>query len=217
MPFTEAADSRVILTRLREAMAEPGEGQERLDRIVRLIAHGLMAEVCSVYLRRDDQTLELCATQGLRPEAVHNSRLPRGQGLVGRIAETAEPINTPDAAHTHGYRFLPETGEEVYSSFLGVPVQRLGEVLGVLVVQNLEPRQYTEDEIYALEVVAMVIAEMAELGAFIGPGPMDIARPHRLPFFVRGVVGQEGVAEGHAVLHDPQILVAQPISDDPDA
>lgn len=217
MPFTEAADSRVILTRLREAMAEPGEGQERLDRIVRLIAHGLMAEVCSVYLRRDDQTLELCATQGLRPEAVHNSRLPRGQGLVGRIAETAEPINTPDAAHTHGYRFLPETGEEVYSSFLGVPVQRLGEVLGVLVVQNREPREYTEDEIYALEVVAMVIAEMAELGAFIGPGPMDIARPHQLPFFVRGVVGQEGVAEGHAVLHDPQILVAQPISDDPDA
>lgn len=217
MPFSEAADSRVILTRLREAMAEPGEGQERLDRIVRLIAGGLMAEVCSVYLKRDDSTLELCATQGLKPEAVHTTRLPRGQGLVGRIAETAEPINTPDAAHTHGFRFLPETGEEIYVSFLGVPIQRLGEVLGVLVVQNREARIYTEDEIYALEVVAMVIAEMAELGAFIGPGPMEIARQHRLPFFARGIVGQEGVAEGHVVLHDPQVLIAQPISDDPDA
>ena len=182
---------------------------------MRLIADGLVAEVCSVYLRREEQWLELCATQGLKPEAVHRTRLRVGQGLVGRIAETAEPINTRDAPHTRGFRFLPETGEEIYSSFLGVPIQRLGEVLGVLVVQNREPREYTDDEVYALEVVAMVIAEMAELGAFIGPGAMEIARPHKLPFFVRGVVGQEGVAEGLVVLHEPQIVVAEPISDDP--
>ncbi len=216
MPFSEAVESRVILTRLREAMAEPGEGQERLDRIVKLIARGLVAEVCSVYLRREDASFELCATEGLNPEAVHRTRLAPGQGLVGRIAESAEPIRTRDAAHTHGFQFLPETGEEIYSSFLGVPVQRLGEVLGVLVVQNREPREYTDDEIYALEVVAMVIAEMAELGAFVGPGPMDFTRPHRRPFFVRGLVGQEGVAEGRVVLHEPQIVVSQPISDDPE-
>lgn len=216
MPFSEAVDSRVILTRLREAMAEPGEGQERLDRIVKLIAHGLVAEVCSVYLKREDQSFELCATEGLKPEAVHRTRLAPGQGLVGRIAESAEPINTRDAAHTHGYRFLPETGEEVFSSFLGVPIQRLGEVLGVLVVQNRAPREYTDDEIYALEVVAMVIAEMAELGVFVGPGPMEIAQRHSRPFFARGLVGQEGVAEGHVVLHEPQILISQPISDDPE-
>ncbi|HMQ92195.1 MAG TPA: phosphoenolpyruvate--protein phosphotransferase [Amaricoccus sp.] len=215
MPFSEAVDSRVILTRLREAMAEPGEGQERLDRIVKLIARGLVAEVCSVYLRREDLSLELCATEGLNPEAVHTTRLAPGQGLVGRIAESAEPIRTRDAAHTHGFRFLPETGEEIYSSFLGVPIQRLGEVLGVLVVQNRTEREYSDDEIYALEVVAMVIAEMAELGAFVGPGPMEIARPHRRPFFVRGLVGQEGVAEGRVVLHEPQIVISQPISDDP--
>ena len=97
-----------------------------------------------------------------------------------------------------------------------MPIQRLGEVLGVLVVQNREPRDYTDDEIYALEVVAMVIAEMAELGAFVGPGAMEGARPHKLPFFVRGLVGQEGVAEGTVVLHEPQIVVSQPISDDPE-
>src|SRR5690606_38190155 len=117
MPFSEAVDSRVILTRLREAMAEPGGGQERLDRIVKLIARGLVAEVCSVYLKGAAQSLARCATGGLKPEAVQRTRLAVGQGLVGCMAETAEPVNTRDAAHTHGFRFLPETGEEVYSSF----------------------------------------------------------------------------------------------------
>ena len=185
MPFSQAVDSRVLLTRLRATLAEHAGGQERLDRIVRLVAEGLVADVCSVYLRRDDSWLELCATEGLKPESVHLSRLRVGQGLVGQIAETAEPINTRDAFHTRGFRYLPETGEEGLESFLGVPVQRLGEVLGVLVVQNREPRDYTDDEVYALEVIAMVIAEMAELGAFVGPGAMELARPHRLPFYVQ--------------------------------
>ncbi|TPE48806.1 phosphoenolpyruvate--protein phosphotransferase [Amaricoccus solimangrovi] len=215
MSFSDAVDSRVILTRLRATLAEPGEGQERLDRIVNLIADGLVAEVCSVYLKREDLMLELCATRGLNPAAVHQTRMRVGQGLVGRIAEQAEPINTPNAPGAKGFRFMPETGEEVFSSFLGVPIQRLGEVLGVLVVQNRQAREYTDDEIYALEVVAMVIAEMAELGAFVGPGAMEIARPHKMPFFVRGLVGQEGVAEGVVLLHEPQVLVNNPISDDP--
>ncbi len=215
MPYSEAVDSRVLLRRLRDALAETGGGQERLDRIVKLISTGLVAEVCSVYLRREDQWLELCATEGLKPEAVHQTRLKIGQGLVGRIAESAEPIVTRDAPRTRGFRFMPETGEEIYSAFLGVPIQRLGEVLGVLVVQNREQREYTDDEVYALEVVAMVLAEMAELGAFTGPGPMAIAAQHKRPFIARGVVGQEGVCEGRVLLHEPQILVSNPISDDP--
>ena len=197
MPFSQAVDSRVLLTRLRATLAEHAGGQERLDRIVRLVAEGLVADVCSVYLRRDDSWLELCATEGLKPESVHLSRLRVGQGLVGQIAETAEPINTRDAFHTRGFRYLPETGEEGLESFLGVPVQRLGEVLGVLVVQNREPRDYTDDEVYALEVIAMVIAEMAELGAFVGPGAMELARPHRLPFYVQRLRRPGGRRRGH--------------------
>ena len=112
MPFSQAVDSRVLLTRLRATLAEQAGGQERLDRIVRLVAEGLVADVCSVYLKRDDSSLELCATEGLNPESVHLSRLRVGQGLVGQIAETAEPINTRDAFHTRGFRYLPETGEE---------------------------------------------------------------------------------------------------------
>ncbi len=214
MPFANAVDSRVLLTRLRATLAEPGDGQERLDRIVRLVSEGLVAEVCSVYLRRDEQWLELMATEGLNPESVHRSRLRIGQGLVGQIADSAEPINTRDASHTRGFRYLPETGEEIFTSFLGVPVQRLGEVMGVLVVQNREPREYSDDEVYALEVIAMVIAEMTELGAFVGPGSLE-TQPHKQPFYAKGLVGQEGAAEGTVVLHDPQILVSDPISDDP--
>jgi len=109
---------------------------------------------------------------------------------------------------------MPETGEEIFSSFLGVPIQRLGEMMGVLVVQNQRARDYTEDEVYALEVVAMVLAEMAELGAFVGEGAA-MAAPHQNPLYLRGVVGQEGSAEGHVHLHDPQIVIANPVADDP--
>lgn len=215
MTVPDAVDSRILLTRLRETLAEAGEGQERLNRIVRVIAESLATEVCSVYLRRDENVLELCASQGLKPESVHLTRLRFGQGLVGRIALTATPLSTRDAQRTPGFRYMPETGEEIYSSFLGVPIQRLGEVLGVLVVQSRDQREYSDDTVYALEVVAMVLAEMAELGAFIGPGPMEIAEQHKRPFFVQGLSGQEGVAEGHVLLHEPQVVVSQPITDDP--
>ena len=135
-----------------------------------LIADSMGTEVCSIYLLRDADTLELCATQGLAPEAVHVTRMRIGEGLVGRVARSAQPINTANAPAERGFRYMPETGEERYSSFLGVPIQRLGERLGVLVVQSRDARQYSDDEVYALEVVAMVIAEMTELGAFIGEG-----------------------------------------------
>ncbi len=216
MTDTKGVESRVLLKRLRDALAQEGKGQERLDRVTQLIAASMEAEVCSIYLRRDENTLELCATKGLRPEAVHQTRMRLGEGLVGRVAETAHSINERDAPAARGFHYIPETGEEVFSSFVGVPIQRLGEVLGVLVVQNKAPRTYSDDEIYALEVVAMVIAEMAELGAFTGPDKMAIAAQHQLPFFARGLVGQEGVAEGVVLLHEPQIVVANPVADDPE-
>jgi len=210
------SDSRILLKRLRDILAELGEGQERLDKITETIAGSMQADVCSIYLRRDEKTLELCATQGLNPESVHQTRLRVGQGLVGRIADLARPVQTNDAPSAKGFRYMPETGEEVFSSFLGVPVQRLGEVLGVLVVQNRESRTYSEDEIYGLEVVAMVIAEMAELGAFTAEGHSAMAMPHQRPFFAKGLVGQEGVAVGHVLLHEPHIVITNPVADDPE-
>ena len=209
------SESRKLLSRLQAAMAEGGAGQERLDRITHLIADSMGTEVCSIYLLRDADTLELCATEGLAKEAVHVTRMRLGEGLVGRVAGRTRAINTADAPSEPGFRYMPETGEERFSSFLGVPIQRLGERLGVLVVQSKEGRQYSDDELYALEVVAMVLAEMAALGAFIGEGEAMSAL-HKNQVMFRGVVGQEGTAMGQVYLHEPRVVVTRPIADDPD-
>jgi len=216
MAESTESESRKLLRRLRDTLADEGAGQARLDRITHLIADSMRTEVCSIYLFRDSETLELCATEGLKPEAVHQTRMRIGEGLVGRVARSGHPVNTADAPAERGFRYMPETGEEIFSSFLGVPIQRLGETLGVLVVQSKEKRGYTADEVYALEVVAMVLAEMAELGAFTGEGAA-LAAPHQDPVLFRGGTGQEGVAEGHVYLHEPRVVVTNPVADDPEA
>ncbi|WP_120501779.1 phosphoenolpyruvate--protein phosphotransferase [Roseovarius sp. EL26] len=207
-------DSRQMLGRLRAAMAQDTGGQARLDQITHLIAEEMHTEVCSIYLFRDEETLELCATQGLNPQAVHETRMRMGEGLVGRVARTGKIVNTDNAPSTKGFRFMPETGEEAYSSFMGVPIQRLGEKLGVLVVQSKDARTYAEEETYAIEVVAMVIAEMAELGAFVGEGAAMSAR-HQQPVLFHGATAQEGASQGNVWLHEPRVVVTNPIADDP--
>ena len=216
MVQTKDSDSRRLLQRLQGVMAEAGEGQARLDRITALVADSMGTEVCSVYLHRDAETLELCATKGLNAEAVHVTRMRVGEGLVGRVAKRAAPVNASDAPSSPGFRYMPETGEEIYSSFLGVPIQRLGETLGVLVVQSKDARSYTEDEVYALEVVAMVLAEMTELGAFVGEGEALRAR-HKSQVLFRGGTAQEGAAEGVVFLHNPRVVITNPVADDPQA
>ncbi len=208
------SDSRKLLRRLRDTLAVPGRGQDRLDQITHLIADSMRTEVCSIYLFRDPDTLELCATEGLKPDAVHKTRMKLGEGLVGRVARSGLPVNTADAPSEKGFRYMPETGEELFSSFLGLPIQRVGEKLGVLVVQSKTARQFSEDEIYALDVVAMVLAEMTELGAFTGEeGGMRAL--HKQPVMIRGTSGQEGAAEGHVWLHEPRVVITNPVADDP--
>jgi phosphotransferase system, enzyme I, PtsP len=214
MPDRTESDSRKLLRRLRDMLAVPGEGQDRLDRITHLIADSMGTEVCSIYLFRDPETLELCATQGLKKEAVHQTRMKLGEGLVGRVARSGQPVNTANAPSEKGFRYMAETGEELFSSFLGVPIQRVGEKLGVLVVQSKTARQFSEDEIYALDVVAMVLAEMTELGAFTG-GDGAMRALHKQPVMFRATSGQEGAAEGRVWLHEPRVVVTNPVADDP--
>lgn len=215
MPTTKGG-SRALLKALRTVMAGAVDGQQRLDKVVQLVAQNMIAEVCSIYLKRDEKTLELCATEGLRKDSVHSARLRIGQGLVGRIAERAEPIATDDARNAPGFRYLPETGEEIYSSFVGVPIQRIGEVMGVLVVQNATARVYDDVEIEALEVVAMVIAEMTEAGAFLGSsGNAGVQGRRTGPVRIRGRSASDGVAEGHVHLHEPRLVSFDPIAEDP--
>ncbi|MFN3276343.1 MAG: phosphoenolpyruvate--protein phosphotransferase [Paracoccus sp. (in: a-proteobacteria)] len=210
------SDSRKLLRRLKEILAAPFSGQDRLDRITHLIADSMGTEVCSIYLFRDPETLELCATEGLRPEAVHMTRLRLGEGLVGRVARAGRNVNTANAPAEPGFRFMPETGEEVFPSFLGVPIQRVGERLGVLVVQCATARQFSDDEVYGLEVVAMVLAEMTELGAFQGGQSDSMPQAHRFPQMIRGATGQEGAAAGRVWLHEPRVVIANPVGDDPE-
>jgi phosphotransferase system enzyme I (PtsP) len=204
----------LLLRRLREVMAERESAQARLDKLVVLIASNMVAEVCSLYLRRRDGSLELFATEGLNPEAVHNTHLRRGEGLVGLIAEQAEPMQFADAQTHPAFSYRPETGEEVYHSFLGVPVLRGGHTLGVLTVQNRTQRHYSDEEVEALQTTAMVIAEMMASGGLVvsdeagGEG----RREQNLTF--SGLPISEGVALGHVVLHEPRIVVSKLIAED---
>ncbi|MDX3929836.1 MAG: phosphoenolpyruvate--protein phosphotransferase [Shinella sp.] len=209
-----SAGPRVLLKRLRELMAEPLEPQERLDQIVRQIASNMVAEVCSVYVLRSDGVLELYATEGLNPGAVHLAQLKMGQGLVGTIAASARPLNLSDAQSHPAFTYLPETGEEIYHSFLGVPILRTGRALGVLVVQNKASRNYREDEVEALETTAMVIAEMVatgELKKLTKPGlELDLSRP----VTIDGASFSEGIGLGYVVLHEPRIVVTNLLNED---
>ncbi|HEX3858560.1 MAG TPA: phosphoenolpyruvate--protein phosphotransferase [Pseudolabrys sp.] len=205
---------RVLLRRLREVMAEPVSAQDRLDKVVVLIAANMVAEVCSVYVLRVDGTLELYATEGLKREAVHQTVLSKDEGLVGLVASEANPINMSDAQNHPAFSFRPETGEEIYHSFLGVPVLRAGNTLGVLVVQNRARRTYTEEEEEALQTTAMVLAEMiasGELSALARPGAEPAAR-HALHF--TGTSLSDGIALGHVVLHEPRVVITNVIADD---
>ncbi|MGE3872774.1 MAG: phosphoenolpyruvate--protein phosphotransferase [Parvibaculaceae bacterium] len=211
---TSALGPRVLLRRLREVMAEPETAQKRLDKIVVLIAANMVAEVCSIYVMRPGQVLELYSTEGLKREAVHLSKLNVGEGLVGTIAAEAQLLNLADAQAHPAFKYLPETGEEVYNSFLGVPVLRNGIVIGVLVVQNRTRRHYTEEEEEALQTTAMVLAEIiasGELTEVARDVAADIA--HVRSHHVRGDGLAEGIALGHAVLHEPRVVVENLIAE----
>src|SRR5579862_1022043 len=205
---------RVLLRRLREVMAEPVSAQERLDKIVVLIAANMVAEVCSVYVLRVDSTLELYATEGLKRDAVHQTVLRSDEGLVGLVSSQASAINLSNAQAHPAFSFRPETGEEIYHSFLGVPVLRAGNTLGVLVVQNRARRTYSEEEVEALQTTAMVLAEMiasGELSAMALPGAEPAARR---TVHVKGSALSDGIALGHVVLHEPRVVVTNFIADD---
>ena len=207
----------MLLRQLRETMAEPLASQARLDKIVDLIAENMRADVCSFYVLRDDGALELFATHGLKAESVHLTTLRLGEGLVGLIAAEAEPLSLDDAPSHPSFAYRPETGEDKYNSFLGVPVLRAGQTLGVLVVQNGDRRHYGEDETEAMLTTATILAEMIATSDFdnlIKPGSdIDLRRPRMF----NGVSFTDGIALGTVVLHDPRVVVTNFIAEDTDA
>jgi phosphotransferase system, enzyme I, PtsP len=205
---SSALGPRVLLRRLREVMAEPETAQKRLDKIAMLIAANMVAEVCSIYVMRPGNILELYATEGLKQESVHKSKLKTGEGLVGLIAEQAIGLNLQDAQKHPAFKYLPETGEEIYHSFLGVPIMRGGSVIGVLVVQNRTMRIYSEEEEEALQTTAMVLAEIiasGELKEVAREVATDVA--HLRSHHLRSEALAEGIALGYIVLHEPRVQI----------
>lgn len=204
---------RNLLRQIREAMAGAAPAQDRLDMVVRTIAQSMVAEVCSIYLRRASGELELFATQGLNPEAVHKTRLRPGEGLVGEVARSAQPISLSDApSHPH-FAYRPETGEDPYHAFLGAPLLRGGRAIGVLVVQNRSERRYDDEEVEDIQTIAMVLAETVASGELLAQDELrDIeVAPHR-PERLKGQRFAEGLAFGHVILHEaplpPERLLA---------
>ena len=215
-PPLAAGGPRVLLRRLREIMAEQTSAQDRLNKLVSVIAANMVAEVCSIYLLRAGGVLELFATEGLSTTAVHNTRLDRGEGLVGFIIENATPLNLTDAQAHPKFSYRPETGEDPYKSFLGVPIVRGEQVIGVLTAQNLTARHYDEEEVEALLTVAMVLAEVVAQGGLYDLGELeDITLSSTRPLHFKGEGIADGMAIGPIYLHEPRVKIERMIADDP--
>jgi phosphotransferase system enzyme I (PtsP) len=209
--------SRQLLARVRDVMAGTDTAQQRLDKIVSVIAADMVAEVCSVYVIRPGEVLELFATEGLNASAVHNTRLRVGEGLIGLVGAHARPIALADAASHPNFVLRPETGEELYQSLMGVPVLRGGRVMGVITVQNRTRRNYSDEEIEVLETVAMVLAELISGGELIARAELMPADGIALlPLRIGGTTLNPGLGVGVAVLHAPKFNVTKLVAEDVD-
>jgi phosphotransferase system enzyme I (PtsP) len=214
----DAEVARRLLSRLRDVMAGGGDAQERLDKVVYAIAESLRAEVCSCYVMRAGEVLELFATQGLRQTAVHQTRLRVGEGLVGEVAAHGRSVALADAWSHPSFTYRPETGEELFHSFMGVPIIRGSRVIGVLVVQNREERGYSTVEVETVETVTMVMAELLATAQVVSREELlPVNGIGLLPLRLEGLALNGGVGMGMAFLHQPQVRVGRLVAEDPEA
>jgi phosphotransferase system enzyme I (PtsP) len=218
MPVSAAASAREILTRLHDVMASRSAAQAKLNSVVNIIGEALNSEVCSIYLLREG-VLELFATRGLAQEAVHVTKLALGEGLTGMIAANVETLNLDEAAAHPDFAYRPETGEDRFHSYAGVPIIRKERAVGVLAVQHAEPRKYDEVEIEALQTVAMVLSELIANAGLIDPaGGGGSTRPQSTATArVPGFKLVEGMAAGAAVFHQPRITIEHTVAEDIEA
>lgn len=215
--ITAAAAARAILTSLHEVMASRAGAQAKLNQIVDVIGDKLNSEVCSIYLLREGM-LELFATRGLNQAAVHVTRMAVGEGLVGTIAANIETLNLAEAAAHPDFAFFPETGEERFHSFAGVPIVRRARAVGVLGVQHVEPRRYEEVEIEALQTVAMVLSELIANADLIDEEDALGADAHLTGHErIAGLTLVKGLASGVAVFHQPRVTIEHVVAEDTEA
>ena len=210
---TAVVAARKILQRLHEVMAARTPAQVKLNQICEIIASELSSEVCSVYLLREGM-LELFATRGLKQEAVHVTRLALGEGLVGTIAANVEALNLEEASSHRDFAHRPETGEDLFRSFAGVPIVRRERAIGVLCVQHHDPRGYEDVEVEALQTVAMVLAELISHAGLVDENPGDTRPLETGATIISGLQLVMGMGRGHAVFHQPRIVIEHTVAED---
>ena len=216
-PSTAAQSARTILTRLHEVMASRANAQGKLNQVVGIIGECLDSEVCSIYLLRDG-ALELYATRGLKQEAVHVTRLGLGEGLVGMIADQIETLNLDEAAAHPDFSYRPETGEELFHSFAGVPIIRRERAVGVLCVQHADPHRYADIEIETLQTVAMVLSELITNADLVDTAARtDAAAADQSAQRLTGQKLVDGMGAGVAVFHQPRITIEHTMAEDTEA
>ncbi len=215
--MSAAASARQILTSLHEVMASRLHAQGKLDSVVEIIGESLSSEVCSIYLLRDGM-LELFATRGLNKSAVHVTRMAIGEGLTGTIADNIETLNLAEAKAHPDFSYRPETGEEKFHSFAGVPIVYRERAVGVLCVQHVEPRRYEEVEIEALQTTAMVLSELITNADLVDEEEaLGLTAAQQGPQTVTGLSLVKGLAAGVAAYHQPRVQITQVMAEDVEA
>ena len=206
-----------MLVRLHDVMAARSTAQAKLNSVVKIIGEATDSEVCSIYLLREG-VLELFATQGLDQVAVHVTKMAMGEGLVGTIAQNVEILNLDEAASHPDFAFKPETGEDKFHSFAGVPIIRRERAVGVLCVQHVEPHRYADVEVEALQTVAMVLSELIANADLIDASAASTTRPQSTAAMrIAGLKLVDGMARGFAVFHQPRITIEHTVAEDADA
>lgn len=215
--MTAAAAARQILTRLTEVMASRLHAQGKLDQVVEIIGECLSSEVCSIYLLREGM-LELFATRGLNQTAVHVTRMAIGEGLTGVIAQKVETLNLAEAKAHPDFQYRPETGEDKFHSFAGVPIVYRERAVGVLSVQHIEPRRYEDVEIEALQTTAMVLSELITNAELVDEEEArGLTADQTGPQTLSGLTLVKGLGAGQAVYHQPRVEITQVMAEDVEA
>jgi glycogen phosphorylase len=162
------------LEEISRLVSASGNASETLSNIVHLIKRRFATDDCSVYLLEPDRSnLVLAATVGLRPESVGRVRMRLSEGLAGLVAEQLRPQIVADAASHPRFKYFPEAGEDLYRSFLGVPIIDRGLLQGVLVVQTTEARNFGPEDTRLLTMagaqLASIVSEARTMGQFVAP------------------------------------------------
>ncbi|MGH1460486.1 MAG: phosphoenolpyruvate-utilizing N-terminal domain-containing protein, partial [Neptuniibacter sp.] len=195
-----------VLRKIVQEVSVAPDLESALNLIVRRVQRSMTTEVCSVYLFDPcDQRYVLMATEGLHQESVGSVRLSAAEGLVGMVVDRAEPINVENAAQHRAFKYVEATGEERYSSFLGVPVIHHRDVLGVLVVQQKELRRFDESEEAFLVTLSAQLAGVIAHAEATGSLAKNTDKSEKTVIDLRfeGVAGASGVAIGIATVVAP--------------